>query len=266
MTFDIEKELEFLKKNGWIKDVEAISKMFNVSREVNKRTKKKLSINNCINNSYILPEKKNIFNAFKLFEMKDTRILILGQDPYTKETRAHGYAFSFKNGQQDADDSLLNIFKAIAIYRKKSGKNIKKDVVGWNTNLENWARDNNVLLLNTALTYDKTNSLTERKNAWEPFITTIIQNLLASENKLVVFLWGNKAENLFNECIKNIEIKRNILVLKSNHPSPLSVNNGGNFPKLAPVHFAACDNFLDEDKKEKDKLNTWKNIDTWLNK
>lgn len=112
----------------------------------------------------IIQEKiKTIFNAFTLFKPEDTRILILGQDPYPNAERAHGLAFSFGDNKIPADDSLLNIFKAIKAYKENKTfdtvnveeikGNIKKKIQPWNTNLKTWAGNNGILLLNTALTY-----------------------------------------------------------------------------------------------------------------
>ena len=138
--------------NEWLKDI--------------KLTKKQLEdIISCIN-SCTSPKKEDIFKAFSLFNPSETRVLILGQDPYPDNDkyrvlhygkRAHGLAFSFKNGQEPAEDSLLNIFKAIDIYKNEEAENFS-DIYAWNTNLEIWARNNKILLLNTALTYcDKMN-------------------------------------------------------------------------------------------------------------
>ena len=175
---------------------------------------------------------KLIFKAFSLFKPSETRVLILGQDPYPDDDeyrikhygkRAHGLAFSFNNGEEPADDSLLNIFKAIDKYKNP---NIISDIYAWNTNLEVWAKNKGVLLLNTALTfeksliYDNQNNLSKKQkdeikkdqdrkqrlhmNNWKPFIQQIITKLLTRDNgNLVIFLWGKKAQNSFLGCLNS---------------------------------------------------------------
>lgn len=158
---------------------------------------------------------KTIFNAFTLFKPQETRILILGQDPYPNAERAHGLAFSFGDNKIPADDSLLNIFKAIKAYKENKTfdtvnveeikGNIKKKIQPWNTNLKTWAGNNGILLLNTALTYKENE---KHFNAWNPFIKQIISNLIDNmdkNNKLAVFLWGVPAQNLFYEAINENE-------------------------------------------------------------
>ena len=167
----------------------------------------------------------------------------------------------------------MPIFKAIKAYKTNekfydiSDTDIKgtKDNDGWNTNLETWATSKGILLLNTALTYCDEIKKEDRVTIWKPFVEKIIENLLIkNENgKLVVFLWGDTARKLLNNCIKNLldkskkSINKNVLVCVSNHPSNQSINRGGNFPILAPAHFEACDKFL---FGEDEKNYIWKNF------
>ena len=267
---DIEKEIKVLKAAKWL------NKDYEISED----------IISCINVAST-PAKKDIFNAFKIGESgniitpEDVRILIIGQDPYPDSKRAHGLAFSFANGEDSADDSLLNIFKAIKAYKDKTNFDsiFNEDITGkndenkrWNTNLEVWAKNNGVLLLNTALTYEQTELYkdaerktkqqkkeidnaqkkiyTKHKNVWKNFFNNIITTLLTYNNKkFVVFLWGRKAEKAYYDAIKNLKIKKDLLVLTTSHPSPQGVKYG--FKNDAPNHFKACDEFL------KDKV--------WLN-
>ena len=46
----------------------------------------------------IYPNMYNIFDALKHTSYKDTKVLILGQDPYHGENQAHGLAFSVQPG------------------------------------------------------------------------------------------------------------------------------------------------------------------------
>ena len=57
----------------------------------------------------IFPDMYDIFNALKLTSYKDTKVLILGQDPYHNVNQAHGLSFSVKPGV-DTPRSLLNMY------------------------------------------------------------------------------------------------------------------------------------------------------------
>ena len=239
----IENEIEKLKESGWIGT-------FKPSQQLKKCIKGVKGV--------IKPKQEDIFNAFDKLTPKTTKVLILGQDPYPDEGRAHGYAFSFRDNKRPAEDSLLNIFKALQAYKTNQAfdKIENSEVESWGTNLATWAKENKVLLLNTALTYESKEKTDTHIEAWRPFIKEVVKNLLTcSNNKLVVFLWGDKAKATFFDLIKEkktyMSIKRQMLVLISNHPSNLSVNHGGNFPILAPNHFKACNDFLSENERIK---------------
>ena len=177
------------------------------------------------------PSEGEVFNAFKLFKPEETKVLIIGQDPYPSkgrnEGRAHGLAFSFANRNniiEPADDSLLNIFKAIVKYRKYKDIKENNDTAAWNTNLENWAKNKNnkVLLLNTALTY-KDNE--EHFSVWEEFVMDIISSLLITKingkDNFAVFLWGIEAQNIFAQSLNRLDKEcinefKNIDIIKDN--------------------------------------------------
>ena len=46
----------------------------------------------------IFPAKENIFNALKLTDYKDVKVVIVGQDPYHGIGEAHGLSFSVQKG------------------------------------------------------------------------------------------------------------------------------------------------------------------------
>ncbi len=235
----IENEIEKLKESGWIGT-------FKPSQQLKKCIKGVKGV--------IKPKQEDIFNAFDKLTPKTTKVLILGQDPYPDEGRAHGYAFSFGDNKRPAEDSLLNIFKALQAYKTNQAfdKIENSEVESWGTNLATWANNNGILLLNTALTYESKEKTDTHIEAWRPFIKEVIKKLLTCSNdKLVIFLWGDKAKATFFNLIKEkktyMSITREMLVLISNHPSNSSVNRGGNFPILAPNHFRACNDFLGKD-------------------
>lgn len=79
----------------------------------------------------IFPPKNLIFNCFNFFNINETKVVILGQDPYIKEGQAMGLSFSVPDGVR-VPPSLRNIIKEInsSLHKDKSLKN---------GNLTNWA-------------------------------------------------------------------------------------------------------------------------------
>lgn len=165
------------------------------------------------------PRQDEIFNAFDGLQPQDVKVLIIGQDPYPDEAKAHGLAFSYRDGSIPADDSLRNIFHKI------------KDDLGIDnihTNLSAW-KEQGVLLLNRALTFAPNNQDFHIK-AWHDFINQVISKLLKvkTENKqpLVIMLWGAKANELKALAYKGIKQEADyqekypfVRILRSSHPS-----------------------------------------------
>ena len=174
--------------------------------------KKFLSIvNNEYNTKTIYPKKENIFNALKLTSYKDTKVVIVGQDPYHGEGEAHGLSFSVQKGIK-TPPSLQNIYKELyndlGIIPSESG------------DLTKWAKEG-VLLLNAVLTVEKDKPASHRKLGWELFTDYIIKSLNEKEDPVVFILWGNFAK----EKEKYITNKKHSII-KSAHPSPFSANYG----------------------------------------
>ena len=175
-----------------------------LNKDAMENFKNSIDIRTCIENCSS-PCKEDIFNAFKVGNPEEINVLILGQDPYTKRSgKAHGYAFSVGNGKQDA--SLLNIYKAVQDYQTPNeifDKNKK-----YKTDLSKWAKDNKVLLLNTALTHAGTDKKTIdfHIEKWFPFVKEVIGCLLKRDNNnLAIFLWGVPAQKKFLQCLNEIE-------------------------------------------------------------
>lgn len=187
-------------------------------------------------NKVIYPPKNKIFNALKLCSFENTKVVIIGQDPYHGENQAEGLAFSVQEGLR-IPPSLNNIFKEL-----KSDLNIDKPNHG---SLIQWSKEG-VLLLNAVLTVEKDKAASHSNLAWAIFTDAIIKILNANKEKLVFILWGNFAKS--KESLIN---KTKHLVISSNHPSPLSASRGffGSKP------FSKTNEFL---KKNKLKEINWK--------
>lgn len=176
------------------------------------------------------PQKDDVFNAFKLTEFEDVKVLILGQDPYPNPEHAHGLAFSSKAEKCPA--SLKNIFKVI-------NKNFDKDFVFDKWELTSWA-EQGVFLLNTALTFYDEKLQNKILKLWKPFIDLVLEKLANKKEPLVVMLWGNKA---IERALSTFENRENVLILTASHPSPLGANKGDN-AFMNCNHFKNCNEFL----------------------
>lgn len=168
-------------------------------------------IENKYENEIVFPEKKNLFNALKLTSYENTKVVIMGQDPYHGVGEAHGLSFSVQDGVK-VPPSLQNIFKELyddlGVPVSKSG------------NLTKWAQEG-VLLLNSVLTVKKDTPASHRSLGWELLTDYIIKALNEKDTPVVFILWGNFAK----EKKKYITNPKH-LVLTSTHPSPFSAYNG----------------------------------------
>ena len=163
------------------------------------------------NKNEVFPNKKNIFEALKHTSYKDTKVVILGQDPYHGENQAHGLAFSVQPLVK-IPPSLLNIYKEL------------KDDVGCyipnNGYLMPWA-DQGVLLLNTALTVRAHEANSHKGKGWEIFTDEIIKLLNERLDPVIFVLWGSNAR----KKKEYIDESRHY-ILEAPHPSPLSARRG----------------------------------------
>ena len=160
----------------------------------------------------IYPPKDYIFNALKLTSYKDTKVVIVGQDPYHGEHQAHGLSFSVQKGVK-VPPSLQNIYKELY-----DDLGIEKDYS--NGDLTNW-QEQGVMLLNTGLTVEKDKPNSHKNIGWHEFTDTVIQKLNDKDTPVVFILWGNNAK----EKLKLITNKRHF-ILTAPHPSPLSASRG----------------------------------------
>ena len=159
----------------------------------------------------IFPEMHDIFSALMLTSYSDTRVVILGQDPYHGEGQAHGLAFSVKDGVQ-IPPSLRNMYKEIY---DETG-----NVPPESGNLTRWAKQG-VLLLNTSLTVREGQANSHRGRGWELFTDAVIRKLNERDKMVVFLLWGRNAKE--KESLITNKIHK---VFTAAHPSPLSAHNG----------------------------------------
>lgn len=162
-------------------------------------------------NYTVYPDMYDIFNALKYTSFADTKVVIIGQDPYHEPNQAHGLCFSVKKGTPPPP-SLLNIYKELS------------DDVGFvipdHGDLTPWAKQG-VLLLNTVLTVRKGLANSHKGKGWEIFTDEIIKKLNQKTTPVVFLLWGANAKKKA-ELITNKSHK----ILTQVHPSPLSAYGG----------------------------------------
>lgn len=185
-------------------------------------------------NTTCFPPKELIFSAFEQFDFQDTKVVIIGQDPYHGVGEANGLCFSVNDGVA-IPPSLKNIYTEI---------NNEYDRIFFPTsgNLERWAKQG-ILLLNAGLTVRKNEANSHKHLQWNVFTDAVI-NLINEQSENVVFLlWGSFAQK------KGKLIDRNKhLVLETGHPSPLSANRGLWFGNN---HFIITNDYLIKNMKIK---------------
>ena len=155
---------------------------------------------------------KQIFSAFNLTPFDKVKVVILGQDPYHGAGQAHGLCFSVQDGVKPPP-SLMNIYKEI-----EEDMGIK--IIDTKGNLEKWAKQG-VLLLNATLTVRANNAGSHQGKGWESFTDNVIKVLSEQKKGLVFILWGN-----FAQAKESLIDSNKHFILKSAHPSPLSVFRG----------------------------------------
>jgi uracil-DNA glycosylase len=176
-------------------------------------------------NEIVYPPQEQLFKAFQLCSYQDTRVVILGQDPYHGPGQAHGLSFSVPQACP-FPPSLKNIFKEL--YTDLGIMRVSGD-------LSDWAAQG-VLMLNTSLTVRADEAGSHSKLGWIEFTKAVLSALNAHEKPIVFLLWGNHAQQ-FSSLISDAKH----LILTSAHPSPLSANRGGWFGSR---HFSKTNDFL----------------------
>jgi len=155
----------------------------------------------------IFPPEPSRFRALNLCPPENTRVVILGQDPYHTPGKADGLAFSIPNDFGGRLDALGNIFKEL---ETDLGQPRSR------TDLSDWAAQG-VLLLNTALTVPSGAAKGHAKIGWAPLIDQIVAR--TAQRPTAYLLWGRDAQARAPQGVQH-------LVLKHTHPSPLSAYRG----------------------------------------
>ena len=178
--------------------------------------------------------------ALQLTPLSQVKVVILGQDPYHGPHQAQGLSFSVAPGVK-IPPSLRNIFKELQRDLSQPAPT--------SGSLEVWAT-RGVLLLNTSLTVEDGQPASHAKRGWEQLTDALLAEVARTAPACVYMLWGGhaqaKAELIEREtCAQSTgflglrdgeSLKREALVLKANHPSPLSALR-------PPQPFIGCGHF-----------------------
>lgn len=166
------------------------------------------------------------FRALTEVAPEAVQVVLVGQDPYHGPNQAQGLAFSVPDFCP-TPPSLRNMFTEL---KREYGE-------AWTpqrNSLVRWARQG-ALLLNTALTVEAHQAGSHAKCGWEHITDALIMRVLREPRPKVLLLWGKHAQA--REGLLELNPPAGpILVLRANHPSPLSA--------LRPPHpFIGCGHF-----------------------
>ncbi len=157
----------------------------------------------------VYPKQENLFHCLNFFNIEDTKVVILGQDPYFNPNQANGLSFSLNPGNKPTK-SLINIFKEL-----ENDTGIKRT----NVDLTDWATQG-VLLLNCILSVEQSKPMSHQIFGWEKLTDLIIKTISEQCFHVVFILWGNYAINK-----KHLIDDSKHLIITSSHPSPLSARH-----------------------------------------
>jgi uracil-DNA glycosylase len=173
----------------------------------------------------IYPPRGSWFKAFEHSSFANTKVIILGQDPYHGDGQAEGLSFSVPENVR-VPPSLKNIYKELA-----SDLNINTPEHG---HLASWSKQG-VLLLNSVLTVAKNNPASHANQGWEVFTDHVISLLSDKKQHLVFLLWGAYA----GKKTELIDSEKH-LILTAPHPSPFSAHKGF----FGCQHFSQANDYL----------------------
>src|SRR5690606_33937966 len=130
------------------------------------------------------PKGDEIFAAFDHCPFQQTKVVIIGQDPYHGPDQANGLCFSVRDGIPHPP-SLVNIFKEVGT---DLGRAYPKS-----GDLSRWA-DQGVLLLNATLTVRAHLAGSHQKKGWEQFTDAVILTVSQQLEGVIFLLWGGFAK------------------------------------------------------------------------
>ena len=161
----------------------------------------------------IYPGQDDVFRAFDMCPYDNTKVVIIGQDPYHTPGTADGLAFSSR--QAITPPSLQVIFKEI--YQDLNIQyfhNVTYEEFFPTNRLDKWAKYG-FLLLNSTLSVEEGKPGSHAGMGWE----IVIQNVIDAINKMphvtALLLWGNAAK----EFKKYVDPNGKVVIFEAAHPA-----------------------------------------------
>lgn len=180
----------------------------------------------------VFPPVEDTFAALNLCTLSNTKLVIVGQDPYHGPQQAHGLCFSVRRGIK-IPPSLRNIYKEL----HNDTEITKFTSMPNHGNLERWAKQG-VLMINNVLTVRQGEAHSHKKKGWEELTDEIIRavdrrkrseedSCSDNDNKknvgkkkgVVFLLWGKPATEKAKTALTGSSSRHKIIC--TSHPSPL---------------------------------------------
>lgn len=192
-----EKLIQRLELSGWSEKL----RLFLQGSEFTEMLEKLLVLSQ--QGKHFTPGLKTVFRAFECCPFDQTKVIILGQDPYPFAGVADGLAFSC-SATGKIQPSLRYMLEGInrEIYQDEHREQ--------DPDLKRWA-DQGVLLLNSALTCELGKPGTHQE-IWRDFIIYVIDKLCTERHDLVFVLMGKQAQTFVHHI-------RNAQVFQVTHPA-----------------------------------------------
>lgn len=180
-----------------------------------------------------------VFRSLALTACADVKVVVLGQDPYHGPGQAEGLAFSVPSGLR-CPPSLRNIYKELQ-------RDLGLQAPATGSSLAPWARQG-VLLLNTSLTVEDGQPGSHSRLGWQALTDAVMAALQQAPQPVVYMLWGAHAQSCGPQGVAPRAGPPSQLVLRSNHPSPLSALRGPE-PFIGNGHFGQANRWLNSHGK-----------------
>lgn len=156
----------------------------------------------------VYPAGKDCFKAFKLCQLENLRVVILGQDPY-HNGQATGLAFGVNS------TPIPPSLKIITRELRAQFDHVPEE---FDFSLEHWAAQG-VLLLNTALSVVK-GQPGSHSHLWSWLTPMLIKEMCNHKEDLIFVLWGKHAQKY------EVHIHNTKHILKSPHPAAEAYSGG----------------------------------------
>lgn len=176
--------------------------------DYNELTKVLKKVNIEYDTKSIMPKYEDIFKAFTLCSLHDTKIVMLGFDPYPQRGVATGILFANHKdvSEENLSPSLKIIKEAVINFA------IPHNIITFDNSLESWCKQG-ILMLNSALTVEL-NKAGSHTMLWRKFICNLLTNICKYETGLIFVLFGQQAQT-FSPYINS----RYNTIIKEKHPA-----------------------------------------------